>query len=199
MTNQSDRIRWIKEFNAHPKKEEYLENRNKILSKKPISVYLIPLGYIYFFAMFVFWGWIFFSSKGNKIIGDLWCLLFNTKPIIGDVLFIIAAGIINIILGFLFVVWSIEAKEKIIEEYNKSALDSLNKQYRDKYDLFYYTDKCLWNGCGDYDQINECYRCSATQEYLTRDKYNSFCKQPRNCYQCDKFMALYLGKDGHEY
>ena len=59
---QSDRLKYVKEYQSNPLKEEYESKKRMICTNKPFAVYLINLGYLFFLAMFIFYGWIFFSS-----------------------------------------------------------------------------------------------------------------------------------------
>lgn len=45
--NQSDRLRYVKEFQSHPLRREY-ERKKDLVIKKPFLVHLINLGNVFF-------------------------------------------------------------------------------------------------------------------------------------------------------
>ncbi|MGN0531235.1 MAG: hypothetical protein ACI4IN_00315 [Eubacterium sp.] len=195
---QSERIQYCKEYNKHPLKKEYDAKRDLICKNKPISVYLINLGYLFFVFMFFFCGWLFFSKSGNALTRELWFAFFSSSPFFGDMLFVLALGIGNIVIGFLYIIYSMKWKEDLIKEHNKSKLDILKKEYRKK-GLYEVQERELYeHECCEYDDYKEAIVCCVTKQPLSSQEYN-FCHQPGNCKQCRTFVSAYFGPDAVEW
>lgn len=185
--NQSDRIRYYKAYVAHPLKKEYEEKRKKICKNKPVWYHLINLGYVFFFVMFIAYGWMFFTNKTIKLIDFFSNFLFG----FGDLFFLLGIGIANIFLGICYMIYSFDWKEELIENHNKKELNSLDEEYRDK-GIFRMTEKELCKSrCGELD-INDFWVCSVTGECLSGREVN-WCYRPGTCEHCRTFIAAVFG------
>ena len=111
--NQSDRLRYVKEYQSNPLRRDYERNKDLVI-KKPFLVHLINLGNVFFFVMVIVYGRMFISAD----------LL--------DSVLIIVFGLANIFLGLVYYVYSTQWKKNIIEKHNSVAIEKLNKEYRKK-------------------------------------------------------------------
>jgi len=182
--NQSDRIKFVKEYNNHPLKREYERKRAAICSNRPALVYFINLGYLLFLGLFIFYGWVF--------IEDVSIPLFD--GFIGLFIFF-ALGIGNILLGLVYMACSWDWKKNLIEGYNKRALQSLDREYEDKGLYPMEESELFTHECCEYDDWKERYVCSSTKQLLSWNEI-IWCKQPGNCRHCRAFVNAYLGADG---
>lgn len=195
---QSDRIRHCKEYYKHPLKKEYETKRNRICKNKPLSVYLINFSYLFFLGMFVFYGWLFFSSEGNALMIDFYYWAFGYEPFFGDMFIEIALGIGNIVVGFFYFIRSMDWKEELVKDHNKKALKILEKEYREK-GLYEVQEQELYeHECCEYDDYKESFVCCVTKQPLS-NRDVSFCSRPGNCKQCRTFVSGYLGADAVEW
>lgn len=182
--NQSDRLRYVKEYQSNPLRKEYERNKDSVI-KKPFLVHLINLGNVFFFVMVIVYGRMFISAD----------LL--------DSILIIVFGLANIFLGLAYYVYSTQWKKNIIEKHNSLAIEKLNKEYRkrglypiDESELFKYS-------CCDYDDVYETLVCPITKGRINNSDYN-YCDTPGMCEKCKTFMKAYKGDDwngeyNHEY
>lgn len=195
---QSDRLRYVKEYRSNPLRKEYERKRNMICSNKPITVHLINLGYLFFFAMLFFYGWIFFSDNAvarlisnsvdnfvGKVLGGLSFL---------GTLIIIVFGIVNIFLGLVYLSYSFEWKKKLTEKHNSEKLEKLDKEYREKGLYPFFESDLFEHSCCEYDDKYEMNVCSITKRMISYSDYN-YCSRPGNCRHCKTFMTAYLGED----
>lgn len=197
--NQSDKIRYVKRYNEHPKRTEYEKKKIEICNNKPIEYYLITLGYLFFIGMFVFYGWLAFSPRGNDITKNIYHNMFGCNPFLIDIVVIIGLGILNIYLFLRYWLWASKEKKDCVIIHNEKELNKLNKYFADNFDLYYWTDDDLKKGCGDYNDIAGCYECTATKEYLSDKEYIQFCSIPGKCFECSKFITLYEGPEAVKY
>ena len=187
---QSERLRRVKEYHNSPYKEDYEREFNALCRKKPFSCYLVNLGYLFFFAAFVFWGWVMFTDNSHVL--DILHELSGMFPFL-DVFLILGLGIGNIILGLLYLIKSFEWKECYIEDYNKKSRKALAKKYAEK-GVYRYVESDLWKyKCCEYDIDYERYICCITKKPLSRSDF-AFCSSPGNCNKCKTFMGAYLGE-----
>ena len=192
--NQSDRLRCVKAYQSNPLRGEYERKKSIICSNQPFIVYLINLGYLFFFGMFIFYGWIFFSSD-NEIAIAFDDFIQNTFGLffLGTIL-ILAFGITNIILGGIYLLYSFEWKEKLTEKHNSAELEKLYKEYREKGLYPCYEHELFNHSCCDYDDVYEMFVCPITKKMIKNADFN-YCNTPGNCRYCKTFMIAYLGED----
>ncbi len=200
---QSDRLRYVKEYQSNPLRKEYENKKNIICSNKPFIIYLIDLGNLFFFVMFIFYGWVFFSSD-NVISQTISNFISNTLVFYFlDVLLIIDFGIGNIAVGCMYFMAAIEWKKKIIEKHNWGKLEKLNNEYRVKGLYPIDASELFKHSCCEYDDVYEMTVCSITKRIIGYSDLN-YCNTPGNCRKCKTFMKAYMGDDwngeyNHEY
>lgn len=196
---QSDRLRYVKEYQSNPLRREYERNKDLVI-KKPFVVRLINLGNVFFVFMFFYYGWIFFVNDSAAYVAFE---KFAESTFGFTLLPLLALGIGNIFLGLVYFVYSDQWKKNIIEMHNSDAIEKLNKEYRkkglypiDESELFKYS-------CCDYDDVYETLVCPVTKGRINNSDYN-YCDTPGNCRKCKTFMKAYMGDDwngeyNHEY
>lgn len=189
---QSELLKRVKAYQNSPYRKEYDKEFSATCTDKPILWYLINLGYLFFLAVFIFLGWVFFTNDSRVIeiekkIADILVLPFM------DVLLIIGLGIANIWLGINFIIASSQWKDTVIADHNEKRRKALACKYAKK-GVYRYVENDLWkHSCCEYDHDYGRYVCCITKKPLSRAEH-SFCSVSGNCSKCKTFMGAYLGE-----
>lgn len=175
---QSERIRMFKNYCNHPLQEEYEKKRKKICKNKPKSTRLIYAGLIFSIVMFFVYDFIVCNIDTN---------------VVASTVIVILLGIVNLILGFLLLYFSLSKAVELNEKYSKKELDALNKEYQEK-GLIFITENDLYNSpCGEYDSYDDKV-CSVTKQRLSSRDYD-WCHHSGNCRHCRTFMSCVISPD----
>lgn len=197
---QSQRIKYCKEYQNHPLKQEYLEKKSKITGTAPVerlnsivTILIYVYGIIFaigFLGLFFFDYIFYYGFDESHGIDDFWL-----SQIIMLTAFVL--GLINIVLSFVLVIF----KDDFINLHEKKYSNELKKlkdYYWDKGLVEVEESELFKHECCEYDDYKEKFVCCATKQSLS---YNDirFCKQPGNCRYCRLFVTAYLGPDGPKY
>lgn len=188
--NQSDRIRYIKEFNNHPLKKEYLKEKAKVTGEfylvNQLEDVFVVLKYIYGF-LFV-------------LLFILYLFLTNdyTRTILHIMLIISILGIINLVLPLLLLIFVDIPLNFIKKKIHKGDLEKLKSEYMEKGLIEIDSSELYKHECCERDE-NFGIVCCITKKPISLKEYNYFCSIPGKCKHCRTFVEGYLGKDTVNY
>lgn len=184
--NQSDRIKYCKEYYNHPLRKEYECKKEKIIKnylKKHKPLYIVFFRGMIFVWLILFAGSVLLSGMNINSMFVI-CSYISCASLV--------LGLVNLVLA----IYTSTAYNPDLEKIE--PLNTLKTEYAQK-GLYEMTEYQLYmNECCDYDDVNEIFVCSATKQPLSYDEIK-FCQRPGNCRYCRAFVTAYLGPEGPDY